>query len=463
MRIDLSDETAFIDAILKNTIQGGSFGDAPKPIQEGQGTANANPTPPKPNEIEENEKNKKMAQDVAQQLKRSRPNGDWFNSMFGRNAGDLVKDLRLARRVNKSMSDAIDEAIDAIRIAKKQEVEATLQSIEWIGKHDTTVRNLGISDRDLQALRKHGISREYALRRACLQWEKSNDTISKLLLIEGDFDDNQRQLWVDAQQVKKNAKKEWKNSLHSVDNIKKTDAIFLAKAANILEERGPLSSKEVFNSMQGTTHLTTQKLSALFKMHGVEYDIEKIGIGWGLVRDNSVIFKDIWAYAAGFLDADGYITITKRLEPRAGFIATGERGKLHCEQLHKALGCGVLQTDLKIHKNSRRTQHRLQFYSEKDLRKLMKGITQHLRMKKGQAGAVIELLDVRGRKTDIIKSRRDELYRIVKWLNWKDVPDKREELLKEWNIDEVGVRAMFSRDGETLRLLDDATRLVEMM
>ncbi|MBE16364.1 MAG: hypothetical protein CL867_08935 [Cytophagaceae bacterium] len=463
MRIDLSDETAFIDAILKNTIQGASFGDAPKPIQEGQGTANANPTPPKPNEIEEEEEKREMAQQVAQQLKRSRPNGDWFNSMFGRNAGDLVKDLRLARRVNKSMRGAIDEAIDAIRIAKKQEVEATLQSIEWIGKHDTTVRNLGISDRDLQALRKHGLSREYALRRACVQWEKANDTISKLLLVEGDFDDNQRQLWVDAQQVKKNAKKEWRNSLHSVDNIKKTDAIFLAKAANILEERGPLSSKEVFNSMQGTTHLTTQKLSALFKMHGVEYDIEKVGIGWGLVRDNSVIFKDVWAYAAGFLDADGYITITKRLEPRAGFIATGDRGKLHCEQLHKALGCGVLQTDLKIHKNSRRTQHRLQFYSENDLRKLMKGITQHLRMKKGQAGAVVELLDMRGRKTDIIKSRRDELYRIVKWLNWKDVPDKREELLKEWNIDEVGVRAMFSRDGETLRLLDDAGRLVEMM
>ena len=463
LRIDLSDETAFIDAILKNTIQGASFGDAPKPNQEGEGTANANPIPPKPNEIEEEKEQKEIAQQVAQQLKRSRPNGDWFNSMFGRNAGDLVKDLRMARRVNKSMREAIDEAIDAIRIAKKQEVEATLESIGWIGKHDTTVRNLGINDRDLQALRKHGISREYALRRACLQWEKANDTISKLLLIEGDFNDEQRDMWVNAQQIKKNAKKEWKNSLHSVDNIKKTDAIFLAKAANILEERGPLSSKEVFNSMQGTTHLTTQKLSALFKMHGVEYDIEKIGIGWGLVRDNSVIFKDVWAYAAGFLDADGYITITKRLEPRAGFIATGERGKLHCEQLHKALGCGVLQTDLKIHKNSRRTQHRLQFYSEKDLRKLMKGITQHLRMKKGQAGAVIELLDVRGRKTDIIKSRRDELYRIVKWLNWKDVPDKREELLKEWNIDEVGVRAMFSRDGETLRLLDDATRLVEMM
>ena len=93
----------------------------------------------------------------------------------------------------------------------------------------------------------------------------------------------------------------------------------------------------------------------------------------------------------------------------------------------------------------------------------MKGLTPHLRMKKGQAGAIVELLDLRGRKADIIKSRRDELYRIVKWLNWKDVPEKRAELLKEWNIDEVGVSAMFSRDGETILLLDDANQLVEMI
>ena len=84
-------------------------------------------------------------------------------------------------------------------------------------------------------------------------------------------------------------------------------------------------------------------------------------------------------------------------------------------------------------------------------------------MKKGQASAVIELLDLRGRKTDIVKSRRDDLYKMVKWLNWRDVPDKRAELLKEWNIDEAGVRAMFERDGETLRLVDDANRLVEMI
>lgn len=400
---------------------------------------------------------------IETQLKRSLPDGGWFQSMFGRGAEELVKDLRMARRDHKEMKEAIDYAIDAIRIAKKQEVEATLQSIDWIGKHEPTVRSLGISDRDLQALRKHGASREYALRRACVQWERANDVISKLLLIEGDFNDEQRQMWTDAQQLKKNSKKEWRNTLHSIDNIKKTDAVFLAKAATILEKRGPLPSNEIFASMEKTKLLTSNQLGSLLKIHGVEYDIEKVGSNWGIVRDDTVIFKDVWAYAAGFLDADGYITITKRLEPRAGFIATGDRGKIHCEQLYKALGCGVLQTDLKISKNSKRTQHRLQFYGESDLRKLLKGVSPHLRMKKGQADAVIELLDLRGRKTDIVKGRRDDLYKMVKWLNWKDLPDKRAELLKEWNIDEAGVHALFSRDGETLRLLDDANRLVEMI
>jgi len=459
---DLSDIINF-HPLLKNQIKGASFGDAPQTISQGEGKANANPTPPLEDENKKREEEQEMTDKVKQQLLRSMPDGGWFQSMFGRGAEQLVKDLRMARRVNKSMRSAIDEAIDAIRIAKKQEVEATLSSIEWIGKHESTVRNLGMSERDLQALRKHGLSREYALRRACTQWEKANDTISKLLLIEGDFNDEQRQMWVNAQQIKKNAKKEWRESLHSIDNIKKTDAIFLSKAVEILEARGPLSSNEIFASMRGTKHTSSQKLGSLFKMHGSEYDIEKIGNNWGIIRNNDVIFKDVWAYAAGFLDADGYITITKRMEPRAGLIATGERGKLHCERLHKALECGVLQTDLKIHKNSRRTQHRLQFYSEKDLRKLLKGITPHLRMKKGQAGAVIELLDLRGRKTDIIKSRRDDLYKMVKWLNWRDVPDKRAELLKEWNLDEAGVHGMFEGDGETLLLLDDANRLLEMI
>ena len=209
MVIDLSDIESMLlhHPLLKTDIRGASFGDAPTPISQGQGEANANPVPPRENEIEQSKQEQEMAKKVKQQLLRSMPDGGWFQSMFGRGAEELVKDLRMARRVNKGMKGAIDEAIDAIRIAKKQEVEATLHSIDWIGKHESTVRNLGVSDRDLQALRKHGNTREYALRRACVQWEKANDIISKLLLVEGEFNDEQREMWTNAQQLKKNAKK----------------------------------------------------------------------------------------------------------------------------------------------------------------------------------------------------------------------------------------------------------------
>ena len=45
--------------------------------------------------------------------------------------------------------------------------------------------------------------------------------------------------------------------------------------------------------------------------------------------------------------------LQKRGEPRATFMATGwKRGKLQCEELHKALGCGRLVLNQRIHKKS---------------------------------------------------------------------------------------------------------------
>ena len=65
-------------------------------------------------------------------------------------------------------------------------------------------------------------------------------------------------------------------------------------------------------------------------------------------------------------------------------IATGDRGKIHCEDLYKTLECGVLSTDNKVYKDSQRSQHRLQFYSKADLRKLLHGVSPHLKMKSVQ-------------------------------------------------------------------------------
>ena len=464
-----------IDAILRKattgTVSNPNMGDAPKTQSQGEGELTAPTTPSQPDAVEQDKEKKKIQEVVAQQqsvqptqqLKSAMPHNGWFQSMFGKDAESMVKELRMARRDRKDMREDIDLAIDAIRIAKKEEVESTLKSLPWADNHLSSIRALGVSDRNLHALRKHGITKEMSLRRACAMWEKANDVITKLSQIEGDFNEEQLQLWLDSRQMRKDAKSQWRKTLHPIDDIKKQEAIWLTRSADLLTERGPLSSNEIYNSIGSPKHLTVRKMASLLKMHGVEYDIEKIGTNYGIIKDEMVIVKDVWAYAAGFLDADGYITITKRGEPRAGFVATGGRGKLHCEQLHKSLGCGVLQTDLKIHKNSKRTQHRLQFYGADDLRKLLKGITPHLQMKKNQANAVLQLLDLRGSKSNLVKSRREELYRIVKWENWKDVPEERDRLLREWKVDEAEVLAWGQRDNEVIRLVDDIHRIERLI
>ena len=455
-----------INAILRKagaTISAPKMGDGSPTQSQGEGSLSSNITAPVVDPQQKKEEEEKIEQTVQEQLQRSMPQNGWFESMFGRGAETMVKDLRMARREHKDMRDDIDLAINAIRIAKREEVQSTLQSLSWADNHMPSIRALGVSDRNLHALRKHGVTREISLRRACNMWEKANDVITKLSQVEGDFNKEQLGLWLDSRQMRKDAKAQWKKTLHPIDDIKKQEAIWLTRSSQLLSERGPLSPNEIYNSIGSPKQLSIREMNSILKTHGVEFDIERIGSNYGIIRDDAVIVKDIWAYAAGFLDADGYITITKRGEPRAGFVATGGRGKIHCENLHKALECGVLQTDLKIHKTSTRSQHRLQFYSEDDLRKLLKGINPHLQMKKAQASAVLQLLDLRGAKSNLVKSRRDELYRIVKWENWKDVPHEREKLLREWKVEEHEVRAWGQRDNEVIRLVDDIHRIERLI
>jgi len=455
-----------INAILRKagaTISAPKMGDGSPTQSQGEGSLSSNITAPVVDPQQKKKEEEEIQQTVQEQLQRSMPQNGWFESMFGRGAETMVKDLRMARREHKDMRDDIDLAINAIRIAKREEVQSTLQSLSWADNHMPSIRALGVSDRNLHALRKHGVTREISLRRACNMWEKANDVITKLSQVEGDFNKEQLSLWLDSRQMRKDAKTQWKKTLHPIDDIKKQEAIWLTRSSQLLSDRGPLSPNEIYNSIGSPKQLTIRKMNYILKTHGVEFDIERIGTNYGIIRDDAVIVKDIWAYAAGFLDADGYITITKRGEPRAGFVATGGRGKIHCENLHKALECGVLQTDLKIHKTSTRSQHRLQFYSEDDLRKLLKGISPHLQMKKAQASAVLQLLDLRGAKSNLVKSRRDELYRIVKWENWKDVPHEREKLLREWKVEEHEVRAWGQRDNEVIRLVDDIHRIERLI
>ncbi len=378
----------------------------------------------------------------------------WFQDTFGKSAVDIVKDLRMKRRIHKDYRQDIDDAISIVRLVKAQEIDNVLSSMEWLDGHLYTVKSLNLKDKDLKALARYGDIRKVSLLQACTQWETANETITKLSQITGDFDEEQMRLWSDAQQLKKDARQMWRHTLHQSEKLTKLELLCMEKACNLLDYHGPMDSRAILNHIsekdgRNKGMPSVQKLGALLKTYGPEYDIYKHYNRWERqTLDYPSLLKDPWAYAAGFLDADGYVTISKNGEPRAGMVATGARGRIHCENLHEMLGCGILALDLKVHKNSKRSQHRLQFYSKSDITKLLEGTMPHLRLKKSQAGYVLEHLNLRGKDGDIITKRRDELYRLVKWENWKDV--QAEELLNEWNVDEQEVLSWAERDPDMI-------------
>ena len=363
-------------------------------------------------------------------------NGDgWFETNLGYSASDLVKRLKMARRYNKGEKDFIDKAIHDVRSLKSMEVEATLKMHEWVGEHSDTIRELGMSDKSMKALRKFGDSRSTSLKRACIQWERADEALKMLHDYEDVWGDDEKKAWVNAMQAKKDARLVWKTALHQMDRLTEKEQEAIVKSSEILQSKGEMSARSIFENLsdQKILHksMTATKLSKLLSLYGEEIDIVG-GARRGMfvkMDKTGLIIKDPWAYAAGFLDADGYITITKRGEPRAGFIATGSRGKIHCEQLQKTLDCGVLQLDQKVYSDNQRSQHRLQFYSKADISKLLKGILPFLEMKKTQAKAVLAFIE----EKDGMK--KEELKKVVKYSNWSDDTNKANALLAEWGVE----------------------------
>ena len=240
-------------------------------------------------------------------------------------------------------------------------------------------------------------------------------------------------------ETRKAARSVWRKSLHQIDSLTKDQKSWLELAKAELDDKGPMTSRSITENMMGSApsgvmrSLTPAKMSKLLKMYGEEMDIIK-GTRKGeyvLLKSDGLVLKnsDVWGYAAGFLDADGSIYITDRDEPRASFIATGNRGRVHCEQLHKVLDCGILQLDQKVYKDGQRSQHRVSFYSKEDLRKLLTGLGPHLRMKETQAKAVLAFIDEKD------SMRKGQLRKLVQYLNWEGT-QKGEDCLRQWGVDQ---------------------------
>ncbi len=360
-------------------------------------------------------------------------NGDgWLEATYGKNADSIIRMCRKMRRNDKSNRDMIDAVIDDVRTIKAMEVEATINNLTWSDGLQDTIRYMGLNDRSLKSLRKFGESRSTGLQQACQMFLKATSVLSMLNELD-DWGNDEQENWVDAMQMRKDAQKMWRKTLHQIDSISKDDKTTLEFASTQLEKSGELSSREIVRRGVGVINksVTPSKLGMLIKMYGEELDIYRSPSRGQFLKmgTNGLIIKDIWAYAAGFLDADGSIFISERGEPRATFVATGERGKDHCENLHKALGCGRLVLNQKIHKNSNRSLHRLVFQSKNDLRQLLKGILPHLKMKSLQAKAVLTFIDSKD------KMRKNELQKLVTFSNWKDDKKKADNLLTKWGLD----------------------------
>jgi len=358
----------------------------------------------------------------------------WFETHTGFTANALVDRLRKNRRLNKEQKNEIDDLINDIRMIKSLEFDSTLNMYDWIGDYSSIVKEFSPSERDMKALRKFGESRKFTLIKACRQWEQANEVLKMLDEFEGIWGQDEKDAWVKAMQEKQDAKKMWKSTLHQIDRLNDKDLESLQKSAILLEQNGPMTSKSIFQNLHErkiiSKSMTVGKLGKLLAMYGEELDIISGNERSTFVKADShgLILKDPFSYAAGFLDADGYISITGRGEPRAGFIATGSRGRLHCEHLQKTLDCGILQLDQKVYKDNQRSQHRLQFYSKNDIRKLLTSLLPHLQMKKTQAKAVLAYID----EEDSV--RKEELKKLVKYSNWSDDKTKSESLLAEWGI-----------------------------
>ena len=356
----------------------------------------------------------------------------WFEDNLRVSATEIVSRLRKARRHNKDEKHDIDALIQDVRMLKAMEVEMTLNSVDWANDYLNEIRNFDLSDKSLKSLRKFHDSRKVGLVKACLMWRNADETLKMLNEHEEVWGDEERKTWVDAMSMKKDARKMWKSTLSQMDRLTEKEQETISKCVNLLKMNGPMSARALFESdkIEKMPGLTANKLSKLLSLYGEEVDIVSGAQRGTFVKmdKHGLVLKDPYAYAAGFLDADGYITITKRGEPRAGFIATGTRGRIHCEELRKVLDCGVLQLDQKVYKDSQRSQHRLQFYSKSDIKKLLDKIMPHLQMKKTQAKAVLAFIE------EPDSMRKEELKRVVRYSNWSDDKAKSQTLLAEWGV-----------------------------
>jgi len=346
----------------------------------------------------------------------------------GKNLPDLVKEMRLMRRELKGENRIkITKAIGHLINAYQEHIQKCIDSIYWVTPYESALKSMSIKPDTLKKLYyiKDKNTRVEIIDSLCKVWE--NDLERKGL----DFGDDYHNLTKEIKNGKSEFKKIIKNISHQ--SIRKSKSQYVQDCVVDIVCKSPgITANQIHNRLPKKYHKVTSPHSIAKMLKRV--NATNVKGEYCLLSDD--IKNDLYSYIAGFIDSDGYITMDSKTSPRVGMVATGNRGKAFFEELAKEMKIGRLHLDQKVGENSR-SQHRLNFYSQGDISILLEKCMPHLRMKQKQAELLMEAIRIKKgyKKQEWSKPRLQEIFKLVKYENWKDSKGQGGREFEKYNID----------------------------
>mgnify|MGYP003114046034 FL=1 len=345
-----------------------------------------------------------------------------------KNIPDLVKELRDMRRNFKGEEKIkISKGIDHLITAYEEYLQKSLDTIYWLKPYQSGFKRLGYNPSQIQKLHniKDGETRKSIIELCCKMWE--SDLEMKSLDYGTQYSNN----YITLRESRNELRKLLKDIPHQSIRKSKKEMIEKSVREIICNNQG-LSSNEIHSRLsKGHSKISTpQSISKMLMKIGAT----KVDNEYYLVKH--LIKKDLYSYVAGFIDSDGYITMDSSLAPRVGMIATGKRGKAFFQELEKELKCGRLHLDQKVGENSR-SQHRLNFYSQDDITTILGKCIPHLRMKQAQGKLIQEAIRIKKnfKREEWAKPRLQEIFKLIKYENWKDSRGQGVKEFQKYDID----------------------------
>ena len=337
---------------------------------------------------------------------------------------EVVKDLKKYRRKLKGDNKLeFTKGIENLIVAYSDHLSKCIKSIYWLTPYEVPLRQMRYTETDLKKIHsiKDEDTRRGIIESLCKFWEAD--------LHRGN---NYNKNYSSLSKTMTNSKREFRKIVTGIPNqviktsVSKQLDDFVLKS--VCEEQG-ITARQIYDRLPTKLHrrASTQiicKIADKMEITNVDGEYYKLPME---------IKKDLHAYTAAFIDSDGYITMDRNFNPRIGIIATGNRGKACVTDLHKELGCGKLHLDQKSPQATRAVQ-RLNFYSQGDITKLLSKCRPYFRMKGDNADILTELIRIKKnhKKQPWAKDRVDEIFKLIKYENWKDAKNK-------WEFDKYGI------------------------